>query len=163
MASLATVYNRMLGPKAATVAAEREALIDDDRFRVRAIPNEDIYLFVKDLDNTRVVRQADPQARRACWKLLTFSGLAVILLIGVLLPSAASRIAGYQLQSLRQEQQRLLADKNALELEEAGLLSPERLEEIARKQQFIDPAPQKVIYLDSKSGALAMNVKLNKK
>ncbi len=158
MATLATVYNRFVGTKAATAAVENSARVANHEFTLRAIPNEDIYLFVKDIDNGRVVRQADPKARVACWRFIVSGGLAVTLLIGVLLPGAASRIAGYQLESLRAEQQKLMSDKANLELEEARLLSPERLEQLARIQNFVDPAPRTVVYLDAKSGALAMNV-----
>lgn len=160
MASLATVYNRIVGPKAASAPAESPAVPLDEGFALRALPNEDIYLFVKDIDNARVVRQADPKARGACWRLILSGGTAVLLLIGVLLPSAAGRIAGYQIESLRQEQQHLLAEKSALEIEEARLLSPARLEQIARTQQFVDPAPRKVVYLGGgKSDGLALNVR----
>jgi cell division protein FtsL len=158
MASLATVYNRILGSRVASVEVENVAANADDEFVLRAIPNEEIYFFVKDIDNARVVRQADPKARETCWRVILSGGLAVLLLIGVLLPSAAGRIAGYQLEALRIEQQRLLAEKNALEIDEARLLSPERLDEIARKLALVDPAPQRIIYLDAKRGALAMNV-----
>lgn len=158
MASLATVYNRILGAKVAP-EAESPAAVVDPADSLRAIPNEEIYLFVKDIDNSRVIRQADPKARVDCWRMIVSGGIAVTFLVGMLLPGAASRIAGYQIQSLKQDQQKLLNDKAALELEEARLLSPARLEELARRQQFIDPAPQKVIYLDAKPGAMALNVK----
>ena len=87
-------------------------------------------------------------------------GAAALLLIGVLLPSAYGLLAGYQIQSLRGEAQRLASEQASLELQEAKLLSPARMEELARQQQFIDPEPQKVVYLDSKDGSsLALNQK----
>ncbi len=87
-------------------------------------------------------------------------GAAALLLIGVLLPSAYGLLAGYQIQSLKEEARRLAGQQASLELQEAKLLSPERMEELARIQQFIDPAPQKVVYLDSKDGSsLALNKK----
>src|ERR1017187_1745713 len=153
MASLAILFNRIAGPKAASAASENVAVAADDEFGLRALPNEDIYFFVKDIDNARVVRQADPKARGACCRVIFSGAAAMLFLIGVLLPSAAGRIAGYQIESLRQEQQRLQAEKSTLEIEEARLLSPERLEEIARNQNFVDPAPRTVVYLDGKSGA----------
>ena len=42
--------------------------------------------------------------------------------------------AGYQLQALKQERQRLMDERSTLEVEEAVLLSPERLEKLARAQ-----------------------------
>ena len=52
---------------------------------------------------------------------------------------------------IKKERQRLDLDRASLELQETKLLSPARLEELAKMQQFIDPAPQKVVYLDNKS------------
>jgi cell division protein FtsL len=159
MASLAAVYNRFLGAKATVETAASDVDPDNRRFVVRALPNEQIYLFRKDIDNSRVVREADPQARGAAWRLIVSGGITVALLIGVLLPGAYSKIAGYRIQALKAEQHRLVAERSALELEEARLLSPERLAELARAQQFVDPAPQKVVYLDAHGGSLALNVK----
>jgi hypothetical protein len=33
------------------------------------------------------------------------------------------------------------------------------MEQLAREQQFVDPAPQKVLYLDGPQGSLALNQK----
>ena len=160
MATLATVYNRLF-----TRAFERDqdrsragCWNSDPPVRLRAFVNEDVYFYTKHIDNSGVVRNADPKASGACWKLIGSAGAAVVLLIGVLLPGAYGLLAGYQIESLRKEGQRLAAQQASLELEEARLLSPARMEELARIQQFIDPAPQKVVYLDSdKGGSLAMN------
>ena len=159
MASLATVFHRFVGSKAYAEAGTRVAARrEHDPYVLRAIPNEDIYFFVKDINNSRVVREAAPQARGACWKLIAAAGLGVLLFIGVLLPSAYGLMAGYQIQNLKQEQQRLMTERAALEVEEARLLSPQRLEELARMQSFVDPAPQRIVYLEGdKSGSLAMN------
>ncbi len=157
MATLATVYSRLFikdGVRS-TAASKGKSIA-----QVRAFANEDIYFFVKRIDNSRVVRQVDPQAGGVCWKMIGSVGAAALLLIGVLLPSAYGLLAGYQIQSLRVEAQRLAGEQASLELQEAKLVSPARMEELARQQQFIDPEPQKVVYLDSKDGSsLALNQK----
>ena len=150
MATLATMYQRLM--TRAREEAESPRMMDSS-IRLRSFANEDVYFFVKRIDNTRVVRAADPAARGACWKLIGTTGAAVVLLIGVLLPSAYGLMAGYQVQSLRVEGQRLANEQVALELEEARLLSPARMEELARIQQFIDPAPATVVYLENKNEA----------
>jgi hypothetical protein len=127
----------------------------DASIQVRALPNDDLYLFIKRIDNTRVVRESDPKARGVCWKLIGSVVAAVVLLVGVLLPSAYGLLAGYQIQSLRQESQRLATEQGSLELQESQLLSPARMEELARMQQFVDPPPDKVVYLENR-GSLAM-------
>src|SRR5580698_8437704 len=127
---------------------------------LRAFANEDIYFFVKRIDNTRVVREADPEARGTCWKLIGSVVSAVVLLIFVLLPSAYGLLAGYQIQTLRQDSERLATERASLELTEAKLLTPARMEELARIQQFIDPPATKVVYLENaQAGTVAMNEK----
>jgi hypothetical protein len=153
---MATLVERIFGKNPEATPHSRAA---DPSTRVPAFANEDIYFFVKRIDNSRVVRAADPESRGTCWKLIGTAGLAVTLLIGVLLPSAYGLLAGYQIQSLRQEKLRLSNEEASLELKEAQLLSPERMEELARIQQFIDPPSQKLVYLDAKGGSLAMNKK----
>ena len=163
MATLATVYNRYFTRDSGPVreaAGARPFRSENASTRIRTFANEDVYFYVKRIDNSRVVREADPKARGNCWKLIGSAGAAVVLLIGVLLPSAYGLLAGYQIQSLRQEAQRLATEQASLELQEARLLSPARMEELARIQQFVDPEPQKVVYLESnKAGSLAMNTK----
>jgi hypothetical protein len=158
MATLATVCSRIFTKETArsVTGSHRSARA----VPVRAFANEDIYFFVKRIDNSRVVRQTDPQAGGVCWKMIGSVGAAALLLIGVLLPSAYGLLAGYQIQSLRSEALRLAGEQASLELQEAKLVSPARMEQLARQQQFIDPEPEKVVYLDSKDGSsLALNQK----
>jgi hypothetical protein len=156
MATLAARYHRFFGKGPERPQSARRPGVG---VPVPAFANEDIYFYVKRIDNSRVVRESDPQARGTCWKLIGSAGVAVVLLIGVLLPSAYGLLAGYQIQSLRREAQRLATEETSLELKEAQLLSPARMEVLAREQQFIDPPSQKVVYLDSKTASLAMNDK----
>jgi hypothetical protein len=160
MATLATVYSRFFTGETVRSATSPGAHRGTRAVPVRAFANEDIYFFVKRIDNSRVVRQTDPQAGGVCWKMIGSVGAAALLLIGVLLPSAYGLLAGYQIQSLRGEAQRLASEQASLELQEARLVSPARMEQLARQQQFIDPEPEKVVHLDSKDGSsLALNQK----
>jgi hypothetical protein len=160
MATLATFFTRIVSPKAtaAETAQPREKRAPADLYRLRTIPNEDIYFYVKSIDNTRVVREADPVAPRRCWKMIATGCAAAVLLIGLLLPGAASLLAGYQIQNLREQQRLLINERAILDLEEARLVSPERLQQLAEMQKFIDPEPGHVVYLPSQEGSLALNV-----
>ena len=60
-------------------------------------------------------------------------------------------MAGYRMEALRQEQQRLELDRASLEFQETKLLSPARLEELARMQRFVDPGARSGVYLEGKS------------
>jgi hypothetical protein len=162
MATLATFFTRLFAPPmAAEAEVVRQTRAVADQYRLRSIPNEDIYFFVKHIDNTRVVREADPVAPRRCWKTIATGCMAVALLVGLLLPGAYSLLAGYQIQTLRAQQQELINERALLELEEAKLASPERLQHFAEMQKFVDPAPGHVIYLPSQEGSLALNVPKN--
>jgi cell division protein FtsL len=162
MATLANIYSRMFvrADEHATERATDGSRRNDPSGsnKVRNFANEDIYFFVKRIDNSGVVREADAKARGTCWKLIGSVVAAVVLLVGVLLPGAYSLLAGYQIQELKQESQRLLNEQASLELQEAALVSPARMEELAKEQQFIDPPAQKVVYLD-KGSSLALNKK----
>jgi hypothetical protein len=121
------------------------------KHRLRPIPNEDLYLFVKAIDNSGVVRQADPQARWSVVKAISSSFGVALLLVAAMLPHAWGLVANYQVEALRQEQRKLLEERNALEVEEALLTSTERLLEYARQHSFDIPAPEDEVHVDSKS------------
>src|SRR5882762_9418520 len=127
MATLARFFEQTSLERTGNAAPVRVA---DGSTRVRSFANEDIYFFVKKIDNGDVVREADPAARGTCWKLIGSVVAAVVLLVGVLLPGAYSLLAGYQIQALHQEGQRLATEQASLELQEAQLVSPARMEEL---------------------------------
>jgi cell division protein FtsL len=67
-------------------------------------------------------------------------------------------MAGYQLSQLQIEQQKLQVERARLEIKESRLLSAERLQELAKMQDFIDPAPERTVYLEPKNDkSLALN------
>jgi hypothetical protein len=156
MATLATIMDRFTTPNGASGDSSRARVLDNGHpFEVPQFPNEDVYLYVKHIDNSRVLREADPAARKVCWRVIGSSFAFAVLVIGLLLPSLNQLMAGYKMEALRQERQRLELDRAALELAETKLLSPARLEELARMQRFVDPAPEAVVYLDgNKSDAI---------
>jgi hypothetical protein len=128
-----------------------------DLCRLRELPHEDVYFYCKKIDNSRLVREADPQARGACWSTIAVAFAIFALLTGVLAPSAANTLAGYKLEELRVEERRLVDERRSLELQEAQLLSPERLERYAKERDLAAPAPNQMVRLDGASdGAVAM-------
>jgi hypothetical protein len=142
------MMDRFTTPNGESGSARARSL-EENRFQIPQFPNEDVYLYVKHIDNSRVLREADPAARKACWRLIGSSFAFAVLVIGLLLPSVNRLMAGYKMEALRQERQHLELDRASLELAETKLLSPARLEELARIQRFVDPAPEAVVYLES--------------
>jgi hypothetical protein len=159
MATLANIFNNFIGAGSVEATATRTVTRQvSDVYTLRAVPNEDVYFFTKRIDNSRVLRQADPKARARDWKMVGGTGFAAITLIIMLLPGVYGLMAGYQLSSLQQEQSRLVSERAVLDLEEARLISAERLQELARMQEFVDPAPDRTVYLTPKNDqSLALN------
>lgn len=157
MATLATIFRR--SDAAAANAQRRDSVYaQSDPFRLRALPNDDIYFYAKRIDNSRVVRQADPSARGECWSAVGAAAVLLVLAGSIIAPQAGSVIAGYKLEALRQEQQSLLNQKRDLEVQEAALLSPGRLNELAETRKLASPMAGQVIHLDGATeGAFARN------
>ena len=155
MATLADVWSRMFAQGMERASESARGM--DTSNRLRPFANEDILIYMKRIDNSRVVRAADPAARGRCWRLIGSVVGAAVLLIGVLLPSAYGLMAGYSIESLRKESQRLAAEQATLEVRESTLLSPARMQQLAKEQEFVEPAPARVVYLDGPQGSLAMN------
>jgi hypothetical protein len=159
MATIAGFLDRLAASRIYDQAASHTRVRpQDDPFRIRAVANEDIYFFAKRIDNSQVVRQADPRAGNICWRLIGAGVSIAVMLVALSLPILLGMVEGYRIEALRQEKERLLSDRAVLELGEAKLLSPERLERLALKQSFVDPDPQKIVYLTKPDGALAKRV-----
>lgn len=158
MATLATLYDRMASVARLWESERETGGTSYESYVLRAIPNEDVGLYVKRIDNSQVAREADPQARSTCWRSIGVACAAAVMLIALLLPGAYGLLAGYQIERLKKENAELLTIERSLEIEEARLLSPKRLEELAKLQDLVDPAPDKVVYLEGKpDGTVAMN------
>src|SRR5450759_1500319 len=128
-----------------------------DPFQLRALPHEHLFLYNKRIDNSRLVREADPQSRGACWSAIGTASVLAVLLTIAFAPSVATTIAGYKLEALRIEERRLLEEHRGLELQEAELLSPARLDQLAQKNNLVVPSSAQVFHLEDKpQGAVAM-------
>jgi len=120
-----------------------------DPYQLRALPFEDVYFRPKKMDNSKLIRETDPRAGEACWKVIGAACLTLALLGGVLAPSVANTVAGYKLESLRAEAQKLADERRALEWQEAELLSPERLDRLAQGQHLVTPSASQVVHLEN--------------
>jgi len=161
MATLAAIFDRF--PFARTAVQAPAVSRDTTGYLIRPIANEDIYHFVKRIDNSRVVRDADPRAGRACWKVIGTGLAGTVVLMILMLPSVFSLLAGYQLQALRSERQKLQTAIATQELQESRLLSPEALYKVATEKNYVAPTADKMVYLEgNRDGSrLAQNLRQN--
>lgn len=153
----------MMMPRTADATASRAGHREREAFKLRPIASEDVFFFTKRVDNSRLVRQADPHAGRAQGWMIAGSMLGALALVAVMLPALSTAVAGYKIESLRQEKGRLLNERAALDLAEARYVSTQHLQELARKQNFIDPDPQNVVYLEARQeNTIAKSIDLSK-
>jgi hypothetical protein len=124
--------------------------VERNGFELRALPHEDVFFFCKKIDNSRLVREADPRAGGACWTVIGAACLMLAFLTGVLAPNVANTVAGYKLEALRVEAQTLADEKRTLELQEAQLLSQEHLDKLAQGRNLVTPTADQVIHLENK-------------
>lgn len=135
----------------ASVRAER------DPFQLRALPHDDVFFYCKRIDNSRLVREHDVRAHGACWGAIGGAAAVLVLLAGLLSFSVANTVAGYKLQALRAEERKLQDESRTLDLQAAELLRPDRLVELARKQNMVTPSSQQVFHLETRAdGTVAM-------
>jgi hypothetical protein len=157
MATLATILRKF---ETAGAQPLRAGAARPSPYRLRALPNEDIFFYTKRVDNSRLVREADPKAKAECWSTIGAGCALAAVLLTSLAPSVAGITAGYQIQALKQERQRLLDERRSLEVDEARLLGPERLEQLAKDQKMVSPKADQIVHLNinASEGTVAYNV-----
>jgi hypothetical protein len=157
MATLAMFFRRPLATPAASAAARYESIPVDDRYRLRALPNEDIFLYSKRIDNSRVVREPG-LTRGGEWSMIGTACALAVLLMGLSTPRVANIFAGYQLETLKQENQRLVDEQRDLDIVEARLSRQENLEALAKRRDLSAPTAAQIVHLDPKGDSkLALN------
>ncbi|MCW5966580.1 MAG: hypothetical protein KIT83_21255 [Bryobacterales bacterium] len=131
-----------------------------DKYRLRPVPNEDVYFYSKRVDNTRLVRPVNHAARRREVRVMA-SGFAMLLLVvGLTLPHLLNVMAGAQIQKLRAEHERLLAVHAELTFRESELMNPERLKAIARSRNMVELAPDRVHQMEPQPKTETVEAKL---
>lgn len=119
------------------------------------------FYFQKVIDNSRVVKVADPQRRR---EIRMFSAvLAAFFLLAMFYAWQHFRSIeyGYQIEAQKAEHDRLVELNRTLKLEEASLRDPGRIDVLARQMGLESPHPGQVQRLDadpSSDGAVIAQV-----
>ena len=142
MRSLAAVYD-WLG--AGKPEEPRDRRPNPPDYRLRALPREDIHLYVKSIDNTNVVRVVDKKDWTAnIWAAgsALLGSLVVSALVG---PTCYGLLASRRAEYLREEHGRLQTQVLELRAQESRLLNPKNVEEWAGKR-FAPPTAEQVIY-----------------
>ncbi len=105
--------------------------------------------FVKHIDNSRLVKVQDPQQKR---DMMLFAGALALLLflfLGFCYQHYSAIEYGYRNEALRQERDRLLETQRRLQLDEAQLREPWRIDEMAHRLGLQAPEAAQIVSLDN--------------
>jgi len=114
----------------------------------RPLPMEDVYFYVKELDNTNLQRRPDP-ADRAIW--LRFVGvgmLGLLMMITTFAPRPLLRHSGYRLEKLNEKYQALAEIQDQLRVRQARLSDLRRVADLAGGQGLEQTPPERFAWQD---------------
>ena len=145
MSNLEAIFDwfasRAMGRAATAANAQR----GNNEFKLRALPNEQIELYIKRIDNSRLVRKVD---RRDLAASIGFSGgvpLASFAIILLLLPGAYNLLASRRMEKLREENLQLQNEMRKVQVREAQLKNARQLKAWAGTS-YVEPSAGSVNY-----------------
>jgi hypothetical protein len=152
MTSLAALFDWLAAGRTLGQTAERGSGVED--FRLRSLPKEEIHVFVKSIDNSKVVRLVDRKDWMASLGMAAGVLFASLLLIALLLPGGYSLLASRRMERLKAEREALTNELRVLRIREAALLSPSQLEQWAGSK-FQNPTAASVVFAPPTKGTVA--------
>jgi hypothetical protein len=154
MASCATTYFEVGRGWAAQVAERNAELLAQQAIRRRGARTPEFY-FAKHIDNSRLVKAADPVRVR---EMRVFSAAVAFLFSLVMVYGLQHFYAiegGYRVESEKQMRDQLREENRQLRLAEAQLSQPGRIDLMARQLGLAEPQPGQVIHGDARPDAAA--------
>ena len=105
--------------------------------------------FNKSIDNSRVVRVADPKRTREMAVFLATVCCLFVLVMTYAWQHFSAIEYGYRIEALQAQKSGLVEMNRALRLEDASLRDPGRIDQLARQMGLQSPAAGQVIMLDT--------------
>jgi cell division protein FtsL len=127
--------------------AERNRELFDLQRRARRGPTPEVF-FTKHLDNSRIVKQDDPERRKEMKTFaVTMTILFVLVMVFVWQHFSAIEI-GYKIEAQKQQVEQMREQNRQLRLNEAMLSDPGRIDKIAKQLGLDEPQPGQVVRTD---------------
>jgi cell division protein FtsL len=124
--------------------AERNTELYQAQRRLRRGPTPEMF-FAKHIDNSRLVKAEDPVRRREM-RIFTMAMTMFFALTMIYVWQHLSAIeVGYKVESQKQQVEQLREKNRQLELQDAQLSDPNRLDRLARQLGLDIPAPGQVV------------------
>lgn len=109
----------------------------------RPLPMEEVALYIKQIDNSGVRRQADPAGRRALTRMIGLGLAALFVLVLCFGPRAWLRHSGYRQAELAELRQELSEINHHLQVRHAQLSDLRRVVRMAAQQGLSEPPPER--------------------
>lgn len=114
----------------------------------------DVY-YDRDIDNSHLVAQPDPEQGGKCRRLMSVCAILFAVLFSIGMIHFKCVHYGYEIAQLQAERAKLDEANQKLRLDQALLSNPQRIDQLARQDLALAPAqPQQVIHI---GGAGAVN------
>lgn len=132
---------------------EHNRTVFEQQRRSRRGPTPEVF-FTKHIDNSRIVKEEDPERRREMRTFTTVMTVLFLLVMVYVWQHFSSIEAGYNIEAQKVQLQHLQEENRQLHLTEAQLSDPDRIDRIARQLGLDVPQPGQVIHPD---GSFANN------
>jgi cell division protein FtsL len=129
-------------------AAAFEGMVPTRRRKPCWTGTPEIY-FVKPIDNSRLVKVEDPSRGREMKQFSIALCCLFLLVMTYALQHFKAIEYGYKIESLKAQRDGLVEMNRALQLEEASLCDPERIDKLARRLGMQSPQAGQVIRMDT--------------
>jgi cell division protein FtsL len=140
----------------AQTRAQRNRELFELQRRARRGPTPEVF-FTKHIDNSRMVKADDPERRREMRTFAAVMGVLFLLVMVYVWQHFSAIEIGYQIETQKQHVEQAREQNRQLELVQAQLTDPGRIDHIAKQLGMDAPQPGQVVRPDRpSSGALAM-------
>jgi len=152
MAAIATTYFEAGRSLSARVAERNAEVLAQQPARRRGVPTPEFY-FTRSIDNSRLVKAADPVRVR---EMRVFAAALTVLFTLVMfygLQHFSAIERSYKVEAEKQVRDQLREENRQLRLAEAQLTEPGRIDGKARELGLAQPAPGQVVHPSARPDA----------
>ncbi len=154
MAACTTTYFEAGRSLQARVAERNAEILALQPVRRRGVPTPEFY-FTRSIDNSRLVKAADPVRAR---QMRVFAAAVTVLFSLIMvygLQHFSAIESSYRVEAEKQVRDQLREENRQLRLSEAQLTQPGRIDDKARQLGFAQPAPGQVVHPSAHPDAAA--------
>ncbi len=130
--------------------AERNLALFVAQQRARRGPTPEVF-FTKHLDNTRIVKEDDPQRTREMRSFSIAMAMLFLLVMVYVWQHLSSIEYGYRVEAQKQQLSLMKEQNRQLRLNEAQMTDPGRIDQLARQLGLNEPQPGQVVRPENSS------------